>query len=50
MAKVILKYVCNAIVGMCLGGIIDHFASTGYIFSIIGIVVGIVISIFIKSK
>lgn len=46
----IMKYICNAVLGMCLGSFVDHFAGTGYIFALIGIVVGIVISILIKTK
>ena len=50
MMKVIMKYACNAVLGMCVGSFIDHFAGTGYIFALIGIAVGIVVSILIKSR
>lgn len=48
MSKLILRYVVNAIVGMCLGGIVDHFVGTGYLCSLIGLIGGIVVSFFFK--
>ena len=48
MSKLVMKYITNAIVGACLGGILDFFFSTGILLSLIGAVAGIVITLLIK--
>lgn len=50
MFNTILKYVSNAVIGMCIGGFIDYFAHTEYIFAVIAAAVGVVVSFFVKTK
>lgn len=45
MGKLVWKMLVNIVVFMCLGSFVDSFAGTGYVCAIIGVVVGIVVTI-----
>lgn len=43
------KLITNAIVFMCLGGIVDFIVGKSFLFSLIGLGIGIVVTLLIKK-
>lgn len=50
MKKSILNFITNVLVCGCIGIIVDFFAKTSFIFTVIGLVVGIVVAIILNNK
>lgn len=49
MKKQVLEFISNILACLCIGGIVDHFAKTGYTFAIIGALVGVAVAIIIQK-
>lgn len=50
MTRRILEFITNILAGFCLGLIIDYFAGTSYIFTILGTIAGIALAFILKKR
>ncbi len=48
--KELLEFLSNIGAGLCLGIIVDFFAKTTFIFTIIGLIAGLVLALVLKNR
>ncbi|MGN1367589.1 MAG: AtpZ/AtpI family protein [Aristaeellaceae bacterium] len=50
MKRETLEFISNILVGVCVGIIIDYFAKTSFVFSLAGLVVGVILAMVLRNR